>query len=1080
MSGNKFNGELFKFRKVTDLKDLLTTSIQEYADQTAYLVKDRELGEFVPISYGKVGKDLRALGTKFMEMGLADQKIAVIGETRYEWLLTYFAAVSGVGVIVPLDRNLPEGELCGLMERSGAAAIVYSGKMEETIGKIRSRDNGAVRYYIDMDAEEHTADTLSFRHLIQEGDELVQGGSRIYLDRDVDPDQMSTLLFTSGTTGMAKGVMISHRNIASNVYAMSKYFRIPEPGIVLSILPVHHVYEMTCDIWTTFYQGKTIAICEGIRYIQKNMAETHANVMLGVPLVFEKMYKGMWKQAKRRGEAEKLRRAIDLSKRLKLYRNKAVVRRMFRTIHKSFGGDMQVFVAGGAAADPHVIDEFTAMGLPVIQGYGMTECSPIVALNPMDASKTGSVGLPLPGSKVRVINQDEDGIGEVIVKSDSVMMGYYENEEANAETLQNGWLHTGDLGYFDRDGYLYLTGRSKTVIVTKGGKNIFPEEVEDVLLKDERIKEVLVHGVQDERVGNVIITADIFPDYALLKEQKGEMSRSDIYHFYKDLVDSINENMPPYKQVKRINIRETEFVKTTTGKIKRYGNVMRSQISDAGSLNVVDKKKLDLRSARDLISRIRESQDPSVQYRDQWPAGSVKDLLNGSEERYRGKGAFLQKFHPEGAFVEMTYQQARADLEGLGTALMNRGVYQKKVALIGRNSYQWQITYLTVMTGVGTVVPMDGQLDPEELARELAVTGADVIVYDERYEEKVREILETGAPVSMRIRWGVEDEEHFFESGSDTPVENPDGTLSWHSLLAEGKDQASQGDRQFLDAEVTGDDQAAIFFTSGAAGKHKAVPLTHRNLVSNVIQLSSVIGMGEEDTIFSVIPPNNVYQCNMGLLLPLYRGAEVANSEGSDRLRSNLEDVKPTILLAEPVMIRELYDITRSHAEDNAGLIPFRSRRMVSRATKFVGIDLLHGVAKNARKRLGGRMRLMISGGGALDQEIVSFFDLMGIAVAQGYGMTEASSAVAAGPDQVKMQKPNAAGYLLPGTGLKIVNRDRGGIGEILVKGPGIMAGYQGDPEETKRVLRDGWFHTGDLGYIDDDNFVYLTGRKER
>ena len=573
---------------------------------------------------------------------------------------------------------------------------------------------------------------------------------------------------------------------------------------------------------------------------------------------------------------------------------------------------------------------------------------------------------------------------------------------------------------------------------------------------------------------------DIFPDYALLKEQKGEMSRSDIYHFYKDLVDSINETMPPYKQVKRINIRETEFVKTTTGKIKRYGNVMRSQISDAGSLNVVDKKKLDLRSARDLISRIRESQDPSVQYRDQWPAGSVKDLLNGSEERYRGKGAFLQKFHPEGAFVEMTYQQARADLEGLGTALMNRGVYRKKVALIGRNSYQWQITYLTVMTGVGTVVPMDGQLDPEELARELAVTGADVIVYDERYEEKVREVLETGAPVSMRIRWGVEDEEHFFESGSDTPVENPDGTLSWHSLLAEGKDQASQGDRQFLDAEVTGDDQAAIFFTSGAAGKHKAVPLTHRNLVSNVIQLSSVIGMGEEDTIFSVIPPNNVYQCNMGLLLPLYRGAEVANSEGSDRLRSNLEDVKPTILLAEPVMIRELYDITRSHAEDNAGLIPFRSRRMVSRATKFVGIDLLHGVAKNARKRLGGRMRLMISGGGALDQEIVSFFDLMGIAVAQGYGMTEASSAVAAGPDQVKMQKPNAAGYLLPGTGLKIVNRDRGGIGEILVKGPGIMAGYQGDPEETKRVLRDGWFHTGDLGYIDDDNFVYLTGRKER
>ena len=293
---------------------------------------------------------------------------------------------------------------------------------------------------------------------------------------------------------------------------------------MLSILPVHHAYEMTCDIWTTFYQGKTIAICEGLRYIQKNMAEVHANVMLGVPLVFEKMYKGMFKQAEARGEGDKLRNAIALSKRLKLYNNKPVVKRMFKAIHQSFGGDMQKFVAGGAAIDPKVIEDFEAMGFTMIQGYGMSENAPIIAVNQDRYSKAESVGLPMPHTEVRIINSDEDGVGEIICKGPSVMLGYYENPEATEEVLHNGWLYTGDLGYMDEKGYLYITGRKKTVIVTKGGKNIFPEEVEAVLLEDELIQEVLVHGVTDDRVGNVMITADIYPNYKLLKEQKGEMN----------------------------------------------------------------------------------------------------------------------------------------------------------------------------------------------------------------------------------------------------------------------------------------------------------------------------------------------------------------------------------------------------------------------------------------------------------------------------------------------------------------------------------------------------------------------------
>jgi len=302
----------------------------------------------------------------------------------------------------------------------------------------------------------------------------------------------------------------------------------------------------------------------------KNMAESQATVMLGVPLIFEQIHKRIMKQAAQNGMLPKIRRGIALSKKLKLYNNPAVVRKMFAPIHHATGGKMRLFIAGGAAINPEVISDFEAMGIPMIQGYGMTENSPIIAVNKDNCSKADSVGFPMPGTEVKIINPDKTGMGEIICKGPSVMMGYYNNPEETENVLKDGWLYTGDYGRFDEEGFLYIMGRKKNVIVTKNGKNIFPEEVEYYLLKSEYIEEVLVVGVEDEKSGDTVVKAGIYPNFKLIEAEMGYMTKEEMLKFMKSVVDKINEEMPVYKRVKRISIRDTEFEKTTTRKIKRF------------------------------------------------------------------------------------------------------------------------------------------------------------------------------------------------------------------------------------------------------------------------------------------------------------------------------------------------------------------------------------------------------------------------------------------------------------------------------------------------------------------------------
>ena len=575
MNKKKYENQLYDVKYVETIKEMIDASVEAFPDRVAYMYKDEHKEPFKTMTYAEFKAEQNAIGAALIERGFKGSKIAVIGENSHRWALSYYSVVCGVGVIVPIDRNLEPGEITNLLERADVEAIFSSPKLAPTVVPLLD-ELPLVKQVIIMAAPNDEVDELitdnrliTMSQLVAEGKELVAEGKQGYIDAQINADDLSTILFTSGTTGLAKGVMLSHRNLSQNVFNMSKYVHIPEAGRVLDVLPMHHVYEMTCTVMTSFYQGATVVICEGLKYIQKNFVEAECNIMLGVPLIFENIYRKIWTNAEKSGSTDKLRRAIGMSMKLDLRNNRAVTKRLFKAVHGIFGESLHLLIAGGAAIDPNVIAEFEAMGLPMMQGYGMTENSPIIAVNQDRYGKAASVGKPMPGTEVRIIDKDSSGIGEVICKGPSVMMGYYKDAENTAKTIKDGWLYTGDYGYFDEDGFLYITGRKKNVIVTKGGKNIFPEEVEYYLLLSDYICEVIVYGKPEEVKDDLICTAIMYPDYKAL-EEAGAENDEDKYKLLKEAVEEANSKMPPYKRVKRIEIREDDFIKTTTLKIKRF------------------------------------------------------------------------------------------------------------------------------------------------------------------------------------------------------------------------------------------------------------------------------------------------------------------------------------------------------------------------------------------------------------------------------------------------------------------------------------------------------------------------------
>ncbi len=576
MNSRKYKDTLYKMRYINDLRDMIISSAELYSEDPAFLVKDSHSEPYRPVTFAQLRKDIDSLGTKLVSMGLKDKKIALIGENSYEWVVSYFATVNGTGVVVPLDKDLPAEEIKNLIERSEADAIFFSKKQKSKVTEaLEQCPDLSVRVIMGADSEDEGVS--SWKTMIEQGAELLEEGDRNFVDAVIDREAMCSLLFTSGTTGRSKGVMLSHKNLSANVYNMSKYVKIRRPGVGLSVLPMHHTYELTCHVFTGLYQGMAVAICEGLRYIQPNLKESRATVMVGVPVIFESMHKKIWKQAESSGSAGKMRRMMDMASKTRLFNNQKVMRKVFGKIHQSIGNNVGLFIAGGAAINPQVIRDYEALGIPMIQGYGMTENGPIIAVNKDCYSKADSVGLPMPGTEVRISEPDKDGVGEIICRGPSVMIGYYNDPEATAEAIRDGWLYTGDYGRFDDEGFLYICGRKKNVIVSKNGKNIFPEEIETLLMEQPVIQEAVVYGTIDKKNDDVVVRTEIFPDFAAVKEKLGEYSDDDLRKLIKDAVEEVNDRMPAYKRVKRIKLRDEEFEKTTTRKIKRPGGAIREE-----------------------------------------------------------------------------------------------------------------------------------------------------------------------------------------------------------------------------------------------------------------------------------------------------------------------------------------------------------------------------------------------------------------------------------------------------------------------------------------------------------------------
>lgn len=552
-------------REISDLKQMLKSSESLFSERTAFMVKDHMGGPYRNITYKQFKSDVDAFGTALLDLGLQGKKIGVISENRYEWAVTYLAVVNGVGIIVPIDKELQEEEFEYIVRESEADCIVYSGKYEELFKKNKTIGS-QIDFFINMDTENQ----LSFQVLLKRGYQLLSDGNRDYLDMKIDREKMSILLFTSGTTGLAKGVMLSHKNIVTNLMAMVKNVHIVPEDVFLSVLPIHHTYECTCGFLLVLYRGASTAFCEGLKYITKNLEEANPTVFLAVPLIFENIYKKIWSQARKSGSSKKLEKVIEINNITKKV-GLDISKKLLKKVRLVFGGKMRLLISGGAAIDPEVLKGLKAFGFNALQGYGLTECSPIVAANPDWKPKDNSAGLALPGVEVRINDPNEEGVGEIVTRSDSVMLGYYKNKEATDAVLKDGWFYTGDLGYLDKEGYVYITGRKKNVIITKNGKNIFPEELEFYLSRSLFVEESLVWGKDSEESGETLVYAQIKPNQEEVKTALGEdYSEDQIKELLQAEVDKINKNLPFYKKIRRISIRKEEFAKTTTKKIKRY------------------------------------------------------------------------------------------------------------------------------------------------------------------------------------------------------------------------------------------------------------------------------------------------------------------------------------------------------------------------------------------------------------------------------------------------------------------------------------------------------------------------------
>lgn len=558
-------------RPITDLKNMLETSAELFANNVAFLQKYSHKDPYTEIKYSQVMEDVNGLGSALVARGLKGKRVAVIGENCYQWAVSYLAVACGTGIVVPLDRELNAEELKNQIIRAEVSGVLFAKKHETVFKQIKEEGDTPLQVLVNFNTDEETDEVCSFSQLIEEGKKLIESGNRDFLDAEIIYDEMGILLFTSGTTGKAKGVMLSHKNIVTELMVAPTIFTLNPWDRYLSILPLHHTYECTCGFLMALYKGSSVAYCEGLKYITKNLKEAQPTMMLGVPALYEKLYSTIWKNIRKQGKEKLLKKIIkvnNVTKKVGIDLGKI----FFKQILEVFGGRMKTMICGGAAINPDILNGIRDFGINALQGYGLTECAPMGAFNPEDCPNAESVGVPFPGLEIKAINHNDEGIGEICVKGDHVMMGYYQMPEETAEVLDaDGWFHTGDLGYIDKDGYTYLTGRKKNVIITKNGKNVYPEEVEYLISNIEFVEESFVFAQDAERADDTVIVASVKVDKEAIFEILGtEYGEEDVKKLVWSEIDKINDDAPPYRKVKKLIIRKTDFVKNTSQKLIRF------------------------------------------------------------------------------------------------------------------------------------------------------------------------------------------------------------------------------------------------------------------------------------------------------------------------------------------------------------------------------------------------------------------------------------------------------------------------------------------------------------------------------
>ena len=560
--------QLREVPKFENIKEIIYNSVKLYSNNIAYTIKKKKEEnkiEYKNITYTQLLEDINALGTALYNKKLQGKRIAIIGKNQYHWVISHLACLLGGIVSVPLDKDLQINELEESLMRSKVDGIIFDEKLTDKIQVIKENQKTDIHEYICMS---NIDGFENIEELLAKGKEILETGNEDFINHKVDSKGMSILLFTSGTTSKSKAVMLSQYGIATNVYDMQIVETFLTTDVNIAFLPYHHIFGSTAMVVMLACGVKTV-FPDGLRYIKQNLLEYQVSVFIGVPLLVDKMYANIEKEIEKQGKTKLIKVATKISNFLLKF-HIDIRRKLFKQIIDGLGGKMRFVVAGGAPFDSRTERKFNEFGIHMVQGYGLTETSPVIAAENDKYAKYGSVGIPMKHTEVKIVEKDEKGIGEIVVKGPNVMLGYYENQEATKEVLQDGWFHTGDLGYLDKDGFLFITGRKKDMIVLKNGKKVFPEELETLINRNEEIEESFVYGMPDkEDKSKIKVAVEVVYNKEIVKEKYGDISQDDLYKVIWNKIKEVNKTLPKYKYMVHMTLTDEPLIKTTTHKTKR-------------------------------------------------------------------------------------------------------------------------------------------------------------------------------------------------------------------------------------------------------------------------------------------------------------------------------------------------------------------------------------------------------------------------------------------------------------------------------------------------------------------------------